>query len=109
MSRRFEHYELTEENARKWIAEQIVRGLCDKWEIDFAERKEKWYKDPGWPAKFVETTFVLGGEKWSLGTEAIGLDGDGWNQGFMETVQSDMEEDLKKVGATEIHSYGFID
>ncbi len=62
-----------------------------------------------WPAKFVETIFVLGGEKWSLGTGAIGLDGDGWNQGFMETVQSDMEEDLKKVGATEIHSYGFID
>ncbi len=44
-----------------------------------------------------------------MGTEAIGLDGDGWNQGFMETVQGDMEKDLKMVGATEIHSYGFID
>ena len=109
MSRRFEYYELTAENAEEWIAEQIIRGLCDKWEIDFAERKAKWDKEPGWPAKFVEMTFVLGGKEWSLGTGAIGLDGDGWNHGFMETVQSDMEEDLKKGGATDIHSYGFID
>lgn len=106
---RFKYYEITEENAEKWIAEQIVRGLCDKWKIDFAERKAKWDKDPGWPAKLVETTFVLGGEEWSLDATDLGMDDGPWNQGFMESVQKDMEDDLKKIGATKIQSYGFSD
>ena len=30
-------------------------------------------------------------------------------QGFMETIQDEMEADLKKIGATEIVSFGFLD
>lgn len=105
----FKYYEITEENAEKWIAEQIVRGLCDKWKIDFAERKAEWDKDQKWPAKCVETIFMLGGEEWSIDITDIGIEDDPWNQGFMETVQRDMEKDLRKVGATEIRSYGYLD
>ena len=54
-------------------------------------------------------TFKLYGQKFSLGPTDIGLTSDAWDQGFMETVQSTMEKDLREAGATEIQSFGFID
>ena len=69
----------------------------------------EWDKNPKWPSKLVETRFYLGGQTWSIGPTDIGLTRDGWDQGFMETVQDEMEADLKRIGATEIVSFGFLD
>lgn len=41
--------------------------------------------------------------------EPGGLTCDCWDQGFMETIQSDIEKDLKAYGATDIYSFGFLD
>ena len=41
--------------------------------------------------------------------ESLGLDDDCWDQGFMESIQSDIKKDLKEYGAYDIYNFGFID
>ncbi len=101
--------EISEEQAVQLINKQILDTLKNKWKDEFAAKKEEWDKNPGWPAKFVETKFTLNGEEYSIFPRDIGLSHDGWDQGFMETVQSDIEKDLKLYGATDIHNLGVID
>lgn len=103
------YFESDEEKMSRQLAEQVIKNLCLKWELQFMEDKVEWDRNPGWPAKFVETTFKLYGQKFSLGPGDIGLTSDPWDQGFMEKVQGFMEKDLKEVGATEIRRFGFID
>ena len=104
-----EYLEGDEIKMARQLAERVIKRLCLKWKIQFMEDKVEWDRNPGWPAKLVETTFKLYGQKFSLGPEDIGLTSDGWDQGFMETMQGTMEKDLKEAGATEIQSFGFID
>lgn len=101
--------EISEEQAIPIINQQIMDTLKNKWRVEFATKKEEWDKNPGWPAKFVKTKFTLNGEKYSLFPVDIGLTHDGWDQGFMETIQSDIEKDLELYGATEIYNLGFLD
>lgn len=107
--RKNEYVENGEGTKTKQKAELIIRKLYKKWKIQFAEKKMEWDRDPGWPAKLVETTFKLYGQEYSLGPTDIGLSSDPWDQGFMESVQGIMKKDLEKEGATDICNYGFID
>lgn len=91
------------------INQQILDALKNKWKDEFATKKEEWDKNPGWPAKLVETKFTLNGEKYSLFPVDFDLTYDCWDQGFMETIQPDIEKDLKRYGATEIYHLGFLD
>lgn len=91
------------------LNQQIIDALKSKWKAEFAEKKEEWDKNPGWPAKLVKTKFVLNGVKYSLFPTDIGLTHDCWDQGFMETIQANISEDLEEHGATDIRSIGFID
>ena len=97
------------EQAIPIINQQILDALKNKWKAEFAAKKEEWDKKPGWPAKFVKTKFTLNGVKYILFPIDIGLTYDCWDQGFMETIQSDIEKDLKLYGATEIYNLGFLD
>lgn len=101
--------EIPVDQAISIINQQILDALKNKWKVEFATKKEEWNKNPGWPAKLVETKFTLNGEKYSLFPVDIGLTNDCWDQGFMETIQSDIEKDLKLYGATEIYNLGFLD
>ena len=101
--------EISLEQATLIINQQILDTLKDKWKVEFAAKKEEWDKKPGWPAKLVETKYTLNGLKYSLLPIDIGLTYDCWDQGFMETIQSDIEKDLKLYGATEIYNFGFLD
>lgn len=59
--------------------------------------------------RLVETRFVYRGMEYSLRPESIGLNRDDpWDQGFMEYLQSDIEKDLRKMGAVRIWSTGFL-
>ena len=89
--------------------QQILEELKAKWKKDLAPRKKEWDKDPGWPAKLVETRFTLNRIQYSIGPEDLGLTRDCWDQGFMESIQSDLEKDLEEAGATSIYSSGFLD
>ena len=89
--------------------DKAVEALIAEWTV-----KKEEYRDayPGWPAKLVETTFYLKGKKYSIKPEDIGLDGSNghWgDEGFMEFLQSEIGKDLKKLGATEIRHFGFLD
>ena len=101
--------EISEEEAMKLINAQILEILRARWKETLKTKYEKWNENPMWPAKGVHTSFKLNGISCGVGPEDLGLTSDGWDQGFMETVQSDIESDLREYGAREIHHYGFID
>ena len=101
--------EISFEQAIPIMNQQILDALKNKWKEEFAAQKEEWDKKPGWPAKLVETKFMLNGQKYSIFPSDIGFTDDCWDQGFMETIQSDIERDLKEYGAMNIYNLGFLD
>lgn len=101
--------DLTKEQAIQLINRQTLDVLKKKWKSDFAAKKEAWDKNRGWPAKYVETNFSLNGIRYSLHPTDIGLTNDGWDEGFMESIQADISKDLEEYGATDICNHGFLD
>lgn len=89
--------------------QKIIEFLIDKWKKDMVKEKEEWDKNPGWPAKLVETKFKLNGVEYTIKPKDLGLDDDCWDQGFMETFQGRMKKDLEQYGATDIYNFGFMD
>ncbi|MBR2824856.1 MAG: hypothetical protein IKE51_01105 [Solobacterium sp.] len=100
---------IPETEANKIMAKQVIEYLRNKWEEDFKEDYQKWQKNLGWPAKYVETRCVLYGEQVIFYPDDIGVSGDCWGEGFMELKQKEIEKDLREIGATNIVSYGFLD
>lgn len=88
---------------------EMIASLARKWAEDFAEEKAVWDSSPGWPAKCVETTFELGGRRYSIKPTDIGLTNNCWDQGFMESVQGRVADDLEAHGAINVYSLGFLD
>ena len=88
---------------------ETVEGLIEKWKKDLVPLKEEWDRKPGWPAKLVRTEFVLDGVWYEVRPEDLGLTDDCWDQGFMESYQKVMSDDLKACGATKICNMGFLD
>ena len=74
-----------------------------------AEKKAEWDKDPGWPAKLVETRFVLNGIEYTIQPQDLGLTDSCWDQGFMESFQGILRKDLEAAGATKVYNLGFLD
>jgi len=101
--------EIKEKEARRIMADQTVKMLLSIWPEKFSEKKKEWDKKPGWPAKLVDVQFTLYGYTFTIFPKDIGLTDDGWDQGFMETIQSDMRKDLENYGATDVYCCGFID
>lgn len=101
--------DIPEQEAIEMVNLQIIDGLKAKWKRDLAPKKKEWDKDPGWPAKLVETKFTLNRMNYSIGPKDIGLTDDCWDQGFMESIQCDLRKDLEKAGATDIYNLGFLD
>ena len=105
----FEMEEISEGTAVSLINQQILQILKEEWKNKFKAKKEEWDKNPGWPAKLVETWFTLNGENYTITPEDIGLTSDGWDQGFMESIQGEIEKDLESYGATDVYNLGFLD
>ena len=85
-----------------------VEALLREW----TEKKEAFREayGSGWFSKYVETTFYLKGKQYTITPDSIGLDeGEPWDEGFLEYLQGDIGEDLKKLGAKEIRHMGFED
>ena len=77
--------ELTFEEAMRILNEKTIEFLIRKWKEDLLEAKPAWNKRPGWPAKSVETSFILNGMKYTLVPEDLDLTDDCWDQGLMES------------------------
>ena len=90
------------------MGDQVKALLSEKWKRDFAEEKRVWDEKPRWPAKHVRTEFRLYGRSLVIKPEDIGLTNNGWDQGFMETIQNKIERDLACFNATDICSFGFL-
>ncbi len=90
--------------------DKAVEAFLKMWSEKKEQYREAWENGGYWPAKYVETTFYLKGKQYSIMPDSIGLEkGDSWDEGFMESLQGDIGEDLKKLGATEIRHVGFLD
>ncbi len=101
--------EISEKDAIFIMNRQILSFLKETWKSRFLKEKEEWDKTPGWPAKFVNTTFKLNGIQYTISTADLGLSLETRDQGFMESIQNDIEKDLEKYGASDIYSSGFLD
>lgn len=99
---------IPEERALLILNYLTIEFLRAKWIKEMAPKKEEWDKDPRWPAKMVETRFLMNGTWYTLKPRDIGLNNDCWDQGFMESFQGTLEKDLEAFGATEVYSYGFM-
>jgi hypothetical protein len=97
------------ETAMQIISDTIVQNLINKWKGKYAQAKAKWDKKPGWPAKQVSTSFYLYGKRYVLKPEDFGWDKNSFDEGFMESIQKELEKDLSEAGATEIASSGELD
>ena len=97
------------ETAMQIISDTIVQNLINKWKGKYAQAKAEWDKKPGWPAKQVSTSFCLYGKRHVIKPEDFGWDKTSFGEGFMESIQKDLEKDLAEVGAIEISSSGSLD
>ncbi len=100
---------ITSEESVRLANKPILDALLSKWKERAKARKADPASMPQWMSKSVSTTFKLNGIKYEILPGCIGLDHDGWDQALMETMQDDMKCDLEAVGATDIHSFGFLD
>lgn len=101
--------QISYETATNILAEQIITNLIHKWSEQFREQKKEWDRNPEWPAKLVETSFCLFDTRYTLKPEDLGLKNGPEDEGFMESIQKELEKDLIAVGATAIESIGFLD
>ena len=100
---------IPEKQASERVNGQVLTNLRALWKEKFRERKTAWDEAPGWPSKLVKTECLLNGLPVEIWPEDIGVTSDCWDQGFMETVQNEVEADLAAAGATKIYSFGYID
>lgn len=103
--------EISENTAMEIITDLTLVFLKEKWESDFAERRDEWAKNPRWSSKLVETDFILNGIERSIIFQDLpeSLRSVPWGEGFFESVQEDIEMDLKANGARITGSWGFMD
>lgn len=86
-----------------------MQNLIKKWKEKYTQAKAEWDKKPKWPAKQVSTSFYLYGTQYTIKPDDLGWDKGSFDEGFMESIQKDLEKDLAEVGATEITSSGELD
>ena len=91
------------------IAKQIIINLIHKWSEQFREQKKEWDQKPEKPSKHVETSFCIFDTRYTLKPEDLGDAEDPWDEGFVGSIQKELEKDLAAVGATEIESIGLQD
>ncbi len=101
--------EITEQEAAKLAGKQLFDYLTTKWKNDFRERKVQWDRDPQWMAKHVSTVYDYEGIRYNVRPRHLGLRESSYDMGFMESVQDDMEKDLREYGASYVMSIGFLD
>ncbi len=101
--------EIERDQAVRICGRQLYDYLIKKWKDDFHEAKLEWDKKPLWPAKCVGTSYEYEGYSYGIEPTDLGLTMDPYDQGFMELIQEDIENDLKKHGADNIQSGGLLD
>ena len=97
------------DTAMQIIGDTLVQDLLEKWHSKFEAAKAEWDESPKWYSKYVETSFCLYGTRYTIYPKDFGLKEGPEDDGFMESIQKELEKDLIDVGATEIQHSGFLD
>ena len=95
--------------AMEIISDITVHMLLEDWKEKYRDAKTEWDKKPGWPAKLVKTSFCLYGTRYTIYPEDLGLGSELFDEGFMKSIQKDLEKDLLNAGASEISHSGEMD
>ena len=93
----------------KELSDITVHMLLEDWKEKYRDAKAEWDKKPGWPAKLMNTSFCLYGTRYTIYPEDLGLGSDPLDEGFMMSIQKDLENDLLEAGASEISHSGEMD
>ena len=92
-------YKDDDKNERQQLTDQIVAKLMSQWKDRFAKEKEDWDKEPKWSAKLVSIDFVLNGIERTLYPKDFPFEDGPCYEGFIESIQKRVCEDLKEQGA----------
>ena len=104
-----EIWEIPKEDAMKIITLQLFGFLKAKWKEELATKKEEWDQNPRWPAKFVKTSFEINGLKLDFYASDLPFEPGPWYEGFFESVQGIIEEDIRAYGGVITGSFGMLD
>ena len=92
-------------------------GALGELVLEWRKKKESykieyWGADGkrGWPAKLTKIDFIYQGRYYEMNMEDIGIEYETvWDEGFFEFLEQYIAEDLKKIGATEVRTWGMLD
>ena len=94
---------------RERLTDQTLSMLMDEWKERFAQEKEKWDKEPKWSAKMVSIDFMLNGIKRTLYPNDFPFEDGPCYEGFIESIQRRVCNDLKEQGAFITDVHGMMD
>ena len=100
--------EISYQDAMDLIGEQIISNLIHRWSKKFRKKKEKWDQNPGFSTGQAETCFCLFSVRYTLKPEDLEFEKGPEDDGFMVSIQKELEADLAAAGAAEIETSGYF-
>ena len=100
---------LEKTEAMEKITDQTIAFLKFQWADKYADLAKAWAENPKWYAKLVSTSFTMNGIRKELTPSDLDVDAGFEKDGFMESIQSELERDLRNYGAYDISSFGMLD
>lgn len=101
-----EIHSINTQEAMEKITDRTLAFLIDMWAERYAVPAKKWSESPKWYSKLVSTSFVMNGVKRTVKPADLKVSDD---DAFMESIQNELEKDLRKYGAYDIVSFGMMD
>lgn len=95
--------------AMEKITDQTIAFLKFQWSEKYADLAKAWSENPKWYAKLVSTSFTMNGIKREITPSDLDVDAGIEKDGFMESIQHELEKDLRDYGAYDIFSFGMMD
>ena len=92
--------------AMEKITDQTLSFLIDMWAEKYAVAAKEWSENPKWYSKLVSTSFVMNGVKRTIKPSDLKVSAD---DAFMESIQDELEKDLREYGAYDIVNCGMMD
>ncbi|MBO4457854.1 MAG: hypothetical protein J5802_09050 [Butyrivibrio sp.] len=100
---------LEKAEAMEKITDQTIAFLKFQWADKYADPAKAWAENPKWYAKLVSTSFTMNGIRKELTPSDLDVDAGIEKDGFMESIQRELEQDLRNYGAYDISSFGMMD
>ena len=90
------------------ILPPAIQNVVELWKTKKENYLEEWKINGGWPAKYVCIVVEFEGKDYEITPEMIEEEGP-WGHGFMEFINTEIGEDLKKAGGTNLAYFGMLE